>query len=592
MRIWRVYLDGVLLNDIPSGLNKFTREFVRDNELFGIYSVSSFDLTFSGDGYCILKDFQDNVDSCEKTIRVDKYCKGWSTIFNGVINVGSVEIDEENSVATCEIEDNSPLALISRNAEVTIDLESTFDIFGNAVTPCTFGTYALGTPTNNSAYTADGVTWEDAIRMLLESITGVNVNVSSTYLDLVPLPTIYTLTYTGNLADITSTTIVFKNFQGVTQTIVANFQSGTAHLAEVGKRLLSSSQFLATNQGLSNTMELNDDYRNFYLTSEDGTAKSVTAYCNLPIEIISATADSIGAPITISVVKTQEFVDGGNSPVFFNYRSIKNQASPYLFVTSFKEMMETLHKEYNVLFLATYNALGGIDFVIEDYQYFANAGITYTFDNAKNLKSSYDEEQASKSISVGDSSNTTLANKSYTFTTEFCGLGGDFEAGNSFILGSVQIWKDLAATFEDGKESVIYMIDKSGEMASVQWTNDNYIITTKYNGFVYNLYLTNWHKVYRHLNKFKNNVIGIAPYFDFDTIDYSVNVTNTAENRLFRLYEFNETMTNDQFNGLSDNIIDKARFKRTSQTTYRTGLIKSVSYDYETGKAEIIILGE
>ncbi len=594
MRKWRVYLDGVLLNDIPLGLNKFTREFVRDNELFGIYSISSFDLTFLGDGYCILKDFQDNVDSCEKEIRIDRLCQNtWSTIFTGIIEVGSVEINEELSQANVEIQDNSPLALISRNADVTIDLETTKDIFGGVVSPALFSNYIIGTPTNNSVYSTYGVNWSEAFRVVLESITGVAVNVTSTFLTTTPLPTIYTLTYTGNLADITSTTIVFKNFQGVTQTIVANFQVGLPHLAEVGKRLLSSSQFLSTNTGLLQTMQKNDDYRNFFKTEINGGLKKVTAYSNLPIEIISATAETIGAPITIAITKTQDFSDGGNNPTLFNYNSLKGQnTSPYLFVTTFKDLMEQFNKEYNVMFIATYNSLGEIDLRIEDYNYFANGDVNLTFDNSEDLIVKYDEEQASKEINVGDASNTTLANKSYTFTTEFCGLGQSYDAKNNFILGSVQLWIDLASTYQDGLEDTIYLIDNFAVMHDVEWTNDNYVITTKYEGYVYNLYATNWHKVFRHLSKFKNNVIGVAPYFDFDTINYNVNITNTATNRLFRNYEFTENMTNTQFNSLSDNIIDKARFKRTSQTTYREGLIKSVSYNYETGKAQIVILGQ
>jgi hypothetical protein len=591
---WRVYLDGVLLNNNPLGLNKLTKEFVRDNELFGIYSVSSFDLTFIGDGFCVLRDFQYNVDSCELVVRIQRYCNNsWVDVFDGIINVGSVEINESISQATCEIEDNSPLALISRNADVTIDLETTRDIFGGVVTPCTFSTFALGTPTNNSAYTADGVVWSDAVRLVLESITGVSVNVTSNFLSQAPLPTIYTLTYTGNLADITSSTIVYKNFQGETITVYANVNFGLPHLAEVGKRMLSSTQYIAnTNANISKTLINNDDYRNFYFTSVDGSSKTITAYCNLPIEIISATADSIGAPITIAITKTQEFTDGGGDPILFNYRSIKNQASPYIFVTSFKDLMEQLNKEYNVMFVATYNVSGGIDFRIEDYQYFASGSINYTFDNVKDLVVKFDEEVASKDISVGDTSDTTLANKSYTFTANLCGIGQSFDAKSEYIIGSVQLWVDLASAYTDGLEDVIYMIDNSANMTLVQWTDEIYIVLSLYQGYVYNLYSTNWHKIYRHLNKFRTNIIGVAVYFYSDNNGYNINIENTSINRTFKSYEFNDTMTSQQFDALSDTIIDKAKFKRKDQTIYREGLIKSVSYNYESGKAEITILGK
>ena len=56
LKTYRVYLNGVLLINTPNGLDTFLQEFIRDNNLFGIYSVSSFDLQFIGDGFCILRD--------------------------------------------------------------------------------------------------------------------------------------------------------------------------------------------------------------------------------------------------------------------------------------------------------------------------------------------------------------------------------------------------------------------------------------------------------------------------------------------------------------------------------------------------------
>ena len=51
-------------------------------------------------------------------------------------------------------------------------------------------------------------------------------------------------------------------------------------------------------------------------------------------------------------------------------------------------------------------------------------------------------------------------------------------------------------------------------------------------------------------------------------------------------------MSNTEFESLSDNVIDRAKFKMVNETTYREGLIKSVRYNMLTGRADIIILGE
>ena len=86
---YRVTLNGTILNQVPQGLDKLTTEFIRDNEIFGIYVVSSFDLVFIGDGYCLLRDIQNDLSVCDVTILVEEKCRGvYRTKFNGIIEVG------------------------------------------------------------------------------------------------------------------------------------------------------------------------------------------------------------------------------------------------------------------------------------------------------------------------------------------------------------------------------------------------------------------------------------------------------------------------------------------------------------------------
>lgn len=594
---YRVTLNGTMLNQVPQGLDKLTTEFIRDNEIFGIYVVSSFDLVFIGDGYCLLRDIQNDLSVCDVTILVEERCRGvYKTKFNGIIEVGTIKINESAETATCEIQDNSPLALISRNADVTIDLHSDKSIYNTIITPASFGVTNLSSPTATGVYAADYTTWAQAIRVCLEGITGVPVNVSSTFLTTVPQPCVYTIQYVGDLTQIIDSTIVVKNFQGVTQTVIANVTTGNSHLAEMAKRLLSSTTYIANDlTGISNTLQYNDDFRNFYDSSVNVGTKTITVTSNLPIEIISATATALIGVITITVTKTQEYSDGGYNPILLNHRSLKKQTgvyNAYHFTTSFRELMELLNHEYNVLFLATYNSSGEIDIRIEDYQTIANATINYTFDNVKNLQIEFDEDIASKQIEVGDGQSRTLATKNYTFSTDSCGIGNDFDAKSDFIIGSVQIYQDLNSAYDDDLEDRKYLLENVGATTLVRWTDDNYVSLGTYTGNVYNLYLTNWHKIYRHLNKFRNNVIGVAPYYDFDVFDYNVNIENIALNKLFRNYTFDTIMTEAQFNALSDNVFDRCRFKKTNDTTYREGLIKNVQYNRQSGLANITVIGE
>ena len=51
-------------------------------------------------------------------------------------------------------------------------------------------------------------------------------------------------------------------------------------------------------------------------------------------------------------------------------------------------------------------------------------------------------------------------------------------------------------------------------------------------------------------------------------------------------------MSRTKFNSLIDSNIDKVQFKKTNDSVYREGLIKSVFYNDLDGKAQIVILGE
>lgn len=589
---FRVSINNTILKQNPKGLETFSKEFTLDNDIFGIYSVSSFDLVFVGDGYCILKDLFDLETTCDINIKIEQYCsKSWKTIFDGIAEVGSIKINESQSEANIEIQDNSPLVLISRNSDVTIDLETDKDIFDNPITPASFANFTYGTPKVNNAYSGYGVYWDEALRLVTEAITGVNVSVTSTYLSTYSNYCIYELQFTGNLADITSSTITFKNFQGNTQTITSNVNTGSSHLLEVAKRLLSSSIYLNDNDGISRTLQYNDDYRNFVQTIVDTPTKKVTCYSNLPIEILEATADSLAAPITISITKIQDFTDGGNYPVFFNYRGIKNQPSPYLFNMSFKQIMENLNKEFNVYFTAKYNNAGDIELIVEDAGYFFNTTPNFIFEYPKNLEMEYSDTLGYSAIVLGDDANTTLSNRDFTLGTNVCAIKNVYDSKSSFNIGSVKIWEDLANTYSDGLEDIVYMITNDGSGSYMEWTNDNYVVLGKHSGYVYNIFQTNWHKVYRHFYKFKGSIIGVIPYYDFDTINYNVDITNTAPKRFYRSVKFNTTITNEKFNTLTDNIIDFCRVK-TQNGRFLEGLINSVTYNYNTGEAEFIILGE
>lgn len=594
---YRVTLNGTILTKNPLGLDGFRTDFVRDNEIFGIYSVSSFDLVFLGDGYCILRDLQSNLSTCEIPVLIEQFCNNaWTTILNGIIEVGSIEIDEELSQATCEIQDVSPIALISRNADVSVDLENDKDIFGNPIADYV-NPFVLsvvndlnGTPTNTTL--AD---WEQSITNVLSAITGAKVNVSSNYLTSFTQDEIWRISFTlvsGGI-DINSITIQFRDFQGNTHLIGTPYSSGNAAILEFIYNLNDG----VTNSGAGIDDEKEDlqfsyDVRKFYAATSGMSGLVWDVRSTLPMEIESITIDDGGAGNTVTWSRIQPFVDGGNIPYFATYTSLINSNGPYYFTTTFKELMSELNKLYNVFFTATYNNFGEINLRIEDYQTFASTPINITFNNAKKLKVSFDQESAFNQISLGDASNTRMQ-QGITLTSDFCGIQNQFDATNSFILGASEIQSDMIDPYDDSKLDKKYILSNSGaSLTNAVWVYDNGAALSLVNNYAVNMYDSNWHKLYRHLNKFRGNIIGISPYFDYDSTGWNVNITNNALNRLFRKYEFEENLTRAQFDSLIDNVFDKARFKRPDETTYRQGLIKSIEYNQSTGKALITILGE
>lgn len=598
MKNYRVYLDNILLKNIPNGLDKFQKEFKRDNDLYGIYSISSYDLVFVGDGYCILRDFQDNIESCSKTVLIQEKCDNvWVTTFDGIIEVGSVEINESASEATCTIEDNSPLALMVRNSETNIDLQTTIGLYNNTITPISELNVTLSSPLATPYSNVYIYDYKEALRVVLESITGLDVNVQSAFLTKQPQNCIYDLEFTGDMSQLIDATITYKNFQGQTITTNPIIIGGATQLYIVGYYMMPFSLHLGatptTFDYVQNAFKNDLDHRDFYYFTTNNSTKKVRLYSNLPIEILSTSINSFDVSATLGFTKIQDFEDGGNNPCLSNYRLFHSKNDKARFSVNFKTLMSELHKLFNVYFVASYNNQGGIDFIVEDYQYFANAPVNYTFNNAQDLKISFDEENSANAITTGEATTNNLGSSEFTFGSEFCGLGQTFDAKNEFVIGAWQIFEDLKTPFEANKENQYYILENYGDVDSVFFAGNPSAGLPNRVSYAYNMHYTNYHKIYRHMNKFRNNINGniSVPWIVTEHLS-NINISNNANNRIFKVYEFTENISRTQFNSLIDTNIDKVKFKKINDTNYREGLIKNIFYNELDGKAQITILGE
>lgn len=591
LKKYKVYLGGVLLNNIPKGLDSVSRLFERDNNFFGIYSVTTYDLIFVGDGYCILRDFQRDYNSCELDIKIDSFCNGiLDNVFNGIIELGSIIIDESKAEAICDIQDSSPITLISRNSEVSIDLQTNVDLFGNAITPATPYNITLSNIDGTASYNSKMYLVKDVIKTILEATTGTDVSIVSNYFSKPITDCVYEIQVTGTLANFVTATIVYKNFQGDTITAVAT-GGGSNALNKIGY-VLSPYSSVLSNAGVLETMKVGFDNRNFYNFIYDTPLQTVTLYSSLPIEILSVDID--GAGMGISFSKISDYDDGGQDAMITNYRLLHNENNPSRFSMSLKLLMQEINKLYNVYFLASYDNAGKIDIRLENYDYFANAAVNFTFDNAQDLKISFDEDSSSRAIETGEDEDNTLSTANFTFGSEFCGLGTTFDAKNTSVIGSFQIFEDLLA-FDIQNKDYLYIFENSGLLFNIHFVNAPVSPWSDKDANFYNLHLSNYHKIYRHFNKFRDNILGninVLPESPLQTFSPRINIKNTSTNRLFKKYEFIEYMKREDFNKLFDIISDKVEFKKQNDIVYRRGLIKTINYDDFNGKAEITLIGE
>ena len=591
LKKYKVYLGGVLLSNIPKGLDSMSRLFERDNNFFGIYSVTTLDLIFVGDGYCILRDFQRDYNSCELEIKIDLLCNGiLNNVFNGIIELGSIVIDESKAEAVCDIQDNSPINLISRNSEVSIDLQTDKDLFGNTITPATPNDITLYNVDSSASYNTKMYSVTDVLKTILKAITGNNVNVTSNYFSKSVTDCVYQINVTGTLSNFSSATIVYKNFQGETVTAYVD-GAGSNALNKIGY-ILSPYSSVLTNTGVLENMKVGFDNRNFYNFTYDIPSKTVTLYSSLPIEILSV--NITGAGMGISFTKISDYDDGGQDAMITNYRLLHNEDNPSRFAISLKQLMQEINKIYNVYFLASYDNAGNIDIRLENYDYFANAPVNFTFNNAQYLKISFDEDSSSRAIETGEDEDNTLSTANFTFGSEFCGLGTTFDARNTSVIGSFQIFEDLLA-FDIQNKDYLYIFENYGQTYNIHFVNAPVNPWLYKNANFYNLHLSNYHKIYRHFNKFRDNILGsinVPPVFPLQTFSPSINIKNTSTNRLFKRYEFIEYMKREEFDKLFDIISDKVEFKKQNDLVYRRGLIKTINYDEFNGKAEITLIGE
>lgn len=120
------YINGELLSTEPIGWQEFSLNISRDRDAKSLLIKYPITLTFTGDGWNILKDVFDSEQGycLDVDYRVEKSCNtGFSTLFEGKIFISQVEFNLNKCQAQAQVTDNSFFARIFNNKSLQTSLD-------------------------------------------------------------------------------------------------------------------------------------------------------------------------------------------------------------------------------------------------------------------------------------------------------------------------------------------------------------------------------------------------------------------------------------------------------------------------------------
>lgn len=588
---YKVFINGTQLNNIPLGLGDFETQFIRDSEIYGIYTSSGLNLIFIGDGYCILRDVYESFRDCQSDIIIQEKCRNgeYETTFIGDIALGGIQIDYYNKTATAEILDKSPLSLISNFSDTIFDIESTLDVFNETLqTPADIDDTLdlFDELASFSTYTnRKNISLSSLIKSIVSFMTGKQVTFDSVFFSDIALGTSVNKwrvdwTTPPNLFGSNTTEVKYKNFAGEIKTRSVTSSYAT-HTQDVANLLLTQNTQLSPGIPLTK-YEIRNFFRAWKHNDFEGyqnvdPALGFDILSTHIIEILEINVLAGGGVVVFN--QESEFTDGARFLRFLNYRMLGGGVSPYNFKLTFKDLMTNLNKQFNCYFIATIKD-DIINIKLEDSPYFDQFTQTLILDNVTNLKASFNDLGLFDSINISSANSQTYQNRESTYQSLLCGINNNFDANNDYIYDTVTIWNDLDITYtEDSTKDDIYMIQ-------LQPDTDNALAasldlpSTVLN--YYNPYLSNENALYRHFNKFKGSLSSSPDYF----------YTNTSQVKRFKKYEFTSYITQEQYNSFIDTLIDNIQFKTKEMNNYFVGIIMEIKYTKQSGQAQFTILGE
>lgn len=218
---YKVYLDNILLETLPEGLDELVLAIIRESGLNNTEQVlrdnAESQLSFTGDGFAYI---------CTK--RRENYCQqikcviqvvcstGTYVLFEGLIKQSKVEIHHNGCIAKCNnLKDNSFSGILRDVIDVDVALYNTKT---KGCQPLSIPVTLINTPTTPSTYTiTDVVTFDalDVLKYIIAFHTDNAVTVKSDYLEStkIAITMVYNLHNTsGNLNKVYPTVSFEKVF--------------------------------------------------------------------------------------------------------------------------------------------------------------------------------------------------------------------------------------------------------------------------------------------------------------------------------------------------------------------------------------------
>lgn len=598
---YKVIINGAEITTTPKQINTLRSSFKRDRDIKGIIVEELIEIIFVGDGYCKLKEIQEEKTFCEFPILVYQICNGQQKLrFNGIADTFTIKTDLILGEARVAIKDNSPINHILRNRESVYyptsltALDGVTAISTVPVRPINFRNSELDSPT---------IAWEDidvyeALELLQGNLDWITANALTVQSDFFNREyeteinqgfteatannyrKVYDIVYDTPPTVAATTIFKYINFYGIEtiETIVGAGVNGT-HLRNVWTTLLKF--YSISNLADRDEFGVGYDFNEWdYATDNNSDTIRLRSFFDNVILNIECDESLVSWALTTDTDLT--YIDSGNNTCFLTGKMLRKIGNDN-FSTTFKWIIDELNKIYNINFVI-YNGF----FKIENQQAFQTGTIILTINNATNLLIESSLDNIYSKIKGDDEGLEVKAFIERDFISTFCGIDKSFDAKTESIKSWRSIYSAINSPSENNDDTYYIVQGESNtdteSMVSMQMAvilSSRIVTDNGSYAYIPNFQFYNNKQVIRHFPKFVGD-LSVSPY---------KKVENTEASELPYNISFEAIITEQQYNLLLANNLDQIKVK-SKDSDYYSGIVEEINYEYNTGIGRFVMSGK